>query len=188
MDVVDDRSQVLHRMIPPGDVVDMLAAAAACNPFIAPSEILERRIVAEDIGLVIGGREGRPTLLYVWSAAIADLGPWMAHYASWVGWFPQWRRLHRLEPSAGPPRIILAAPDTAESVRAGLALLASPPEVVRYVSVMCGRSSTLCWDDRETGRRSPKPDPQPQPDIRPKPSSPSPGDLSGDELAFFRRR
>ncbi|MEO5657523.1 MAG: hypothetical protein ABIO65_13310, partial [Nitrospiria bacterium] len=165
----------------------VLTAAAACNPFISPSEILERHIVAQDIGLVIGGRDGRPTLLYVWSAVIADLGPWMAHYASWIGVSPQWRRLHRLEPSEGPsPRVILAAPDMAGSARAGHVLLAAPPEVVRYVSVMCGRSATLCWDDRETGLRSPTP--SLQPDDQPRPSSASLEVLSGEELAFFRRR
>ncbi|MEO5656047.1 MAG: hypothetical protein ABIO65_06430, partial [Nitrospiria bacterium] len=64
MDAIDERSQILHRMTQPGDVVEVLTAAAACNPFISPSEILERHIVAQDIGLVIGGRDGRPTLLY----------------------------------------------------------------------------------------------------------------------------
>lgn len=175
---------VLHRVIRPADVVEVLAAAADNNPFIPTSEILDRHIVTDDIGALIGGRRGQSTALYVWSASVMDLGPFLAHAASWMRRYARWRMLHGLAPFDSPPRLVLATPAIDEGVRSGLALLTPTPIVIRYSLVSCGRSTTLCWDgaDDAVAREFAAPSRRDLGTVR------QAAALAPDEIEFFKKR
>ena len=138
------------------DPVDLLGLACASNPFIAADTIVDRQLVTEQIGLLIGGGADRITCLYLSIRPLADLSPWMAHAAWWLGLYPAWRRLHGWPASDVPPDVVLAGPDFGDDVKRGLSLLALPVRLVRYACVECEHVSSvtvdrcfprdLCWE------------------------------------------
>ena len=138
------------------DPVDLLGLACASNPFIAADTIVDRQLVTEQIGLLVGGDADRITCLYLSVRPLADLSPWMAHAARWLGLYPAWRRLHGRPASGAPPNIVLAGPDFGDDVKRGLSLLALPVRLVRYACVECEHVSSvtvdrcfprdLCWE------------------------------------------
>jgi hypothetical protein len=128
------------------DPVDLLGLACASNPFIAADTIVDRQLVTEQIGLLVGGDADRITCLYLSVRPLADLSPWMAHAARWLGLYPAWRRLHGRPASGAPPNIVLAGPDFGDDVKRGLSLLALPVRLVRYTCVECEHAMDLCWE------------------------------------------
>ena len=148
------------------DPVDLLGLACASNPFIAADAIVDRQLVTEQMGLLVGrestifrhagGDADRITCLYLSVRPLADLSPWMAHAARWLGLYPAWRRLHGRPASGAPPNVILAGPDFGDDVKRGLSLLALPVRLVRYacvegdhvssVTVDRGFPRDLCWE------------------------------------------
>ena len=127
------------------DPVDLLGLACASNPFIAADTIVDRQLVTEQIGLLVGGDADRITCLYLSVRPLADLSPWMAHAARWLGLYPAWRRLHGRPASGVPPNVVLAGPDFGDDVKRGLSLLARPVRLVRYACVECEHVRDLCW-------------------------------------------
>ena len=127
------------------DPVDLLGLACASNPFIAADTIADRQLVTEQIGLLVGADADRITCLYLSVRPLADLSPWMAHAARWLGLYPAWRRLHGRPASGVPPNVVLAGPDFGDDVKRGLSLLARPVRLVRYACVECEHVRDLCW-------------------------------------------
>ncbi len=138
------------------DPVDLLGLACASNPFMAADTIVDRQLVTEQIGLLVGGDADRITCLYLSVRPLADLSPWMAHAARWLGLYPAWRRLHGRPALGAPPEVVLAGPDFGDDVKRGLSLLALPVRLVRYACVECEHVSSvtvdrcfprdLCWE------------------------------------------
>lgn len=181
---VSDPPAGLHRFVRPADIVEVLMAAASGNPFIPPSDILDRHILTDDIGVLIGGRRGRSTALYVWSASVMDLGPFLAHAASWLRRYPRWRTLHGLDAFESPPRLVLAAPSIDGSVQSAVSLVAPTPTIVRYSLVSCGRSTNVCWDghDETVARELVAGKSQDPASVR------QAAALDPEEIEFFRKR
>lgn len=128
------------------DPVDLLRLARVSNPFIAADTIVDRQLVTEHISLLIGGDADRITCLYLSVRPLADLSPWMAHAARWLGLYPAWRRLHGHPASGAPPNVVLAGPDFGDDVERSLSLLALPVRLVRYACVECEHVRDLCWE------------------------------------------
>jgi hypothetical protein len=128
------------------DPVDLLGLARASNPFMAADTIVDRQLVTEQIGLLVGGDADRITCLYLSVRPLADLSPWMAHAARWLGLYPAWRRLHGRPASGAPPNVVLAGPDFGDDVKRGLSLLALPVRLVRYACVECEHVRDLYWE------------------------------------------
>lgn len=173
------------RLISLEDPVELLVLAAGANPFIAASAILDRQVVTDDIGLLVGGSPNQPTCLFLWVTPLRDLWPWMAHAARWLGLYPSWRRLHGLSPSAMPVKMVLAGPDVGDEARVAVSLIALPVILARYTCLGYGPSRRLCWEDWDEER-----DAQ---DL----NAAIPGTqgdtgtvvgMSAEEVAFFRRR
>jgi len=133
------------------DPVDLLGLACASNPFMAADTIVDRQLVTEQIGLLVGGDADRITCLYLSVRPLADVSPWMAHAARWLGLYPAWRRLHGRPASGVPPNVVLAGPDFGDDVKRGLSLLALPVRLVRYACVECEHVRDLCWETGDGG-------------------------------------
>lgn len=144
------------------DPVDLLGLACASNPFMAADTIVDRQLVTEQIGLLVGGDADRITCLYLSVRPLADLSPWLAHAARWLGLYPAWRRLHGRPASGAPPDVVLAGPEFGDDVKRGLSLLALPVKLVRYACVECEHVSSvtvdrcfprdLCWETGDSDR------------------------------------
>ena len=180
-----ERLLLKPRVLSLEDPVDLLRLAEGANPFIAGSAVLDRQIVTNDMGLLIGGSPDQPTCLFLSVTALHDLGPWIPQAARWIELYPTWRRLHGLSPSALPVKMVLAGPGVGEGVRAVVRLLTLPVVLACFTGFGYGQSRGLCWEGWEEGS-----DTQPQ-------SGPIPrahGDtgsrvaMSAEELAFFRGR
>jgi hypothetical protein len=180
-----ERVSLTPRILSLEDPVDLLTLAEGSNPFIAVSAILDRSVVTDDIGLLVGGSPDQPTCLFLWVTPLRDLGPWMAHAARWLGLYPRWRRLQGLSPSVAPVKMVLAGAEVGEEARLAVSLLAHPVVLARYICLGYGQSRSLCWDgwEEETDVKS-------QNALIPR----AHGDtgavaaMSAEEMAFFRRR
>jgi hypothetical protein len=128
------------------DPVDLLDLARASNPFMTADAVADRQLVTEHIGLLIGGDADRLTCLYLSVRPLADLSPWLAHAARWLGLSPAWRRLHGWPASGAPPNVVLAGPDFGDDVKRGLSLLALSVRLVRYVCIEREHVRDLCWE------------------------------------------
>jgi len=133
------------------DPVELLGLACASNPFMAADTIVDRQLVTEQIGLLVGGDADRITCLYLSVRPLADLSPWMAHAARWLGLYPAWRRLYGRPALGAPPNVVLAGPDFGDDVKQGLSLLALPVRLVRYACVECEHVRDLCWETGDGG-------------------------------------
>lgn len=174
------------RLAGPRNVGDLMRLAAADNPFLSGQDILAREVVTDRIGLLVAGRSSAATLLYLWTNAIDDVSPWMAHVAQWFERYPDWRKAHGLAQSAAPVRVILASPGMGSSVRSALRLVSCPVTVSRYVYGELGGRQVLGWET-ETATNGQAPEVTihsgPHPGMLGKPSDP--GDLTPEEVAFF---
>ena len=176
------------------DPVDLLGLACASNPFIAADTIVDRQLVTEQIGLLVGADADRITCLYLSVRPLADLSPWMAHAARWLGLYPAWRRLHGRPASGVPPNVVLAGPDFGDDVKRGLSLLARPVRLVRYACVECEHVRDLCWatgDSDGVTDSGIRLDRDATDGIRQRIEAPHPReprtDLSAEETEFFKR-
>lgn len=175
------------RVVGPPDVGDLLRLVAADNPFLAHEEILDRVVITDRIGLLIGGRSDAATLLYVWTRTIEDVSPWIAHAAQWLEQYPIWRKAYGLVSSDAPVRMVLAAPGIEERLRNALGLVARPVTLTRYVCVELGGEAVLGWESGPepggnviagTALAGQRPTPPHRTAVS--------DDLTPEELAFFR--
>ncbi len=173
------------RVVSLEDPVELMVLAAGTNPFIAASAILDRQVVASDIGLVVGGSPEQPTCLFLWVTPLRDLGAWMGHAARWLSLYPHWRRLQGLSPSAAPVKIILAGPEVRDEVRSAARLLSLPVVVARYTCLGYGPSRRLYWEDwdEEYAVQS-----QNRPIHRAQNDTEPVAAMTAEEVAFFTRR
>ena len=174
------------RLSGPRDVADLMCLAAADNPFLSREDIVAREVVTDRIGLLVASRSSAATLLYLWTHAIDDVSPWMAHAAQWFEQYPNWRKAHELVQSAAPVRVVLAAPGMGSSVRSALRLVARPVTLSRYVCGELGGRAVLGWEtETETSGQSlegPVPVEVP-PVVHGRTFDPD--DLTPEEAAFF---
>jgi hypothetical protein len=175
------------RLTAPRDVADLIGLAAAHNPFLSQEEIVARELVTDRIGLLVAGRSSTATLLYLWTQAIDEVSPWMAHAAQWLERYQAWRRAHELAESDDPIRMVLAAPEMGPSVRTALRLIARPVILSRYVYGEIGGRPGLGW---EAGSETIGPTMEVTAPAEPRPvvcgSIREPDDLTPEERAFFR--
>lgn len=171
----------------PLDVGELVSLAALENPFTEREEVVGRELVSDRIGLIVAEQGGVATLLYLWTHAIEDLSPWMAHASQWLLLYPVWRRAQGLAPSAAPVRVVLAAPDIGPAARLALRLVSCRVTTSRYAVVDLGGRSSLGWEmesgetvDGENLAADRRLEGSVQRDL---------GDeLTPEELAFFRHR
>lgn len=129
------------------DPADLVCLAVISNPYMAASTIVDRQVVSEQIGLLVGGAAEPLTCLYLWVAPVEDLSPWMAHAVRWLRRYPQWRRVHGLVADGTPPRLVLAGPEFGEAVRPSLGFLNAKADLVRYTCVEFQQVRSLCWEE-----------------------------------------
>jgi len=60
-----ERLPLKPRVLSLEDPVDLLRLAEGANPFIACSAVLDRQVVTNDMGLLIGGSQDQPTCLFL---------------------------------------------------------------------------------------------------------------------------
>ncbi|HET8760603.1 MAG TPA: hypothetical protein VFN94_06025 [Nitrospiria bacterium] len=121
--------------------------AAAHNPVIRPEAVIERTVVGDGVGLLVGEEEGRTTLLYLWWQERPDFLAWMAHVARWTSLSPTWRKAQGLKASDVPIRVILAVPSVSEGLRDAVTLLSPSVTVLRYRWEARGGACALRWDE-----------------------------------------
>jgi hypothetical protein len=130
--------------------------AASGNPLLPEDEVLDRVVVGPEVGLLVGGNASAVTLLYLWTDAIAELLPWMAHLSQWLEQYPHWRKAYGLEPSSEPVRIVLAAPGLGDGVQSALRLIACQATPVRYGLFEFDGKMVLGWERGEVVTAGPR--------------------------------
>jgi hypothetical protein len=180
-----ERLPLKPRVLSLEDPVDLLRLAEGANPFIACSAVLDRQVVTNDMGLLIGGSTDQPICLFLSVTPLHDLGPWISHAARWIDLYPAWRRLHGLSPSALPVNVVLASPGVGEGVRLAVRLITLPVVLACFTGLGYGPSRCLCWEGWEEGgatqaQSGPIPRVRGETGVR--------AAISAEELAFFRAR
>ncbi|MFZ5874841.1 MAG: hypothetical protein ACOYXU_00400 [Nitrospirota bacterium] len=139
------RPAAAARSVAPG-VGDLVRMAAEQNPFLPRAVVLERTIVSERIGLLVGDAPDGMTMLYLWTHEDPGGLPWLVHLARWRSDYPAWRSAHGLPPCARPLRVIVAVPGTIIGVRDAVRLLIGSIAVVPYRCVDIEGNLVLGWD------------------------------------------
>jgi hypothetical protein len=147
---------------------------------------LERVVVTDRIGLLVGGNRSMVTLLYLWTHPIDDVSPWMAHVSRWLERYPIWRNAHDLGSSSESARIVLAAPGLEDGVRGALRLVVCPVTFVRYCCLELTGKTVLGWERDVTPGAIGTPANAPTTYHRAGLEASSSDALTSEELAFFR--
>jgi hypothetical protein len=132
------------------DVGDLVRVAAERNPFIPCAAIIERTVVAEGIGLLVGDGPDGMTLVYVWAHEDPGCLTWLIHLARWRDCYPAWRSAHGLPPCARPLRVIVAVPGVVNGLRDAIRLLVGSVAVVRYQCLDLDGMTVLGWETDKT--------------------------------------
>lgn len=140
----------------PPNLGDLMCLAASGNPFLPEDEVLDRVVVGREVGLLVGGNASAVTLVYLWTDAIAELSPWMAHLSQWLEHCPSWRKAYGLGSSSESVRIVLAAPGLGDGVRSALRLIACHTTPVRYGLFELDGKMVLGWERGEAGTAGPQ--------------------------------
>jgi hypothetical protein len=171
----------------PPDVGDLLRLASRDNPFLRQDQVLNRDVLTDRIGLLVGNGPAGVTLLYVWTQPIEEMSSWMAHAAQWLDRYPIWRKAHELNPSVTPVRMVLASPDVGERVRSALRLVSCHVTLTRYVYVEIGGQAALGWDlGAEPGKKGSEEQTTTSQHVGEPEKTSITEDLTMEELAFFR--
>jgi hypothetical protein len=171
------------------DVGDLMRVAAEQNPFIPCSAVIERTVVAERIGLLVGDAPDGMTLVYVWAHEDPGCLTWLIHLARWRESYPAWRSAHGLPPCARPLRVIVAVPGGLNGLRDAVRGLVGSVAVVRYQCLDLDGTVVLGWETdkltghEERGDRIAERAPEPALDVI---RSSAPEMLTSDEWAFFQ--
>lgn len=175
------------RLVGPPDVGDLICLASRDNPFLRQDQILDREVITDRIGLLVGNGPAGMTLLYVWTQPIEEMSSWMAHAAQWLDRYPIWRKAHGLGPSVAPVRMVLASPDVGERARSALRLVSCHVTLTRYVYVEIGGQEALGWDLRpEPGKKGSEGSTTASQYVGEREKASTIEDLTMEELAFFR--
>jgi hypothetical protein len=120
--------------------------AAEQNPFIPCAALLQRTIVSERIGLLVGDAPDGMTMLYLWTHEDPGGLPWLTQFARWRSDYPAWRSAHGLAPCIRPLRVIVAVPGMVSGLRDAVRLLIGSVAVVTYHCVDVEGKLLLGWD------------------------------------------
>ncbi len=148
---------------------------------------MERVVVTDRIGLLVGGNPSMITLLYLWTLPIDDVSPWMAHVSRWLERYPIWRKAHDLGSSSESARIVLAAPGLEDGVRGALRLVICQVTFVRYCYLELAGKTVLGWErDVAPGMIGTPGNTSTMTSHRAGLQASSSDALTSEELAFFR--
>jgi hypothetical protein len=128
------------------DLGDLIRLAVAENPFLPREAVLDRVVVTDRVGLLVGDSSATITLLYLWTHTIDDVSPWMAHAGQWLERYAIWRKAHGLAPSSEAVRMVLAAPGLGEGARSALRLVSCRVTPVRYSYLELSGKAVLAWE------------------------------------------
>jgi hypothetical protein len=120
--------------------------AAEQNPFFPRAAVLQRTIVSDRIGLLIGDATDGMTMLYLWTDEDSGCLPWLIHFARWRRDYPDWRLAHGMPPSTRPLRVIVAVPGIVSGLREAVRLLIDSVEAAAYRCVDVEGKFVLNWD------------------------------------------
>ncbi len=180
------RPTVLRLSVGP-DLGDVMRLAAAENPFLPQEEVLDRVVLTDRIGLLVGGNTSMVTLLYLWTRTIDDVLPWMTHASQWLERYPIWRKAHGLALSSEPVRMVLAAPGLGDGVRSALRLISGHVTPVRYSYLAFAGRAVLGWESENEAPVPVADGSAPATHPRASLETASIADaLTPEELAFFR--
>jgi hypothetical protein len=175
------------RLVTPPDVGDLIRLASRDNPFLRQDQVLDREVLADRIGLLVGSGPAGATLLYVWTQPVEEMSSWMAHAAQWLDRYPIWQKAHGLHPSVAPVRVVLASPDVGERARSALRLVSCHVTLARYVYVEIGGQAALGWDlGPEPGKKASEEPTTANQHVGEREKASITEDLTMEELAFFR--
>ncbi len=166
-----------------------MRVAAEQNPFIPCAAVIERTVVAERIGLLVGDAPDGMTLVYVWAQEDPGCLTWLIHLARWRDCYPSWRSAHGLPPCARPLRVIVAVPGVVNGLRDAIRLLVGSVAVVRYQCLDLDGTVVLGWETATTSGYEERDDriaERPQGPALDVVRSSSPDSLTPDEWAFFQ--
>jgi hypothetical protein len=133
------------RCVMPG-VGDFVRMAAEQNPFIPRTAVLERTIVSERIGLLVGDTPDGMSMLYLWTVEDPGCLSWLIQLAKWRNDYPAWRAARGLPPCGRPIRVIVAVPGVLGGMRDAVRLLIGSVAVVPYHVVDVEGKPILGWD------------------------------------------
>jgi hypothetical protein len=128
--------------------------AAEQNPFIPRAAVLERTLVSERVGLLVGDAPDGMTMLYLWTHEDPGLLPWLIQFARWRNDYPAWRSAHGLPPCGRPLRVITAVPGMVSGWRDAVRLVIGSVAVVPYHCVDVEGKIVLGWDTTSLAHRA----------------------------------
>ncbi|MFZ5862589.1 MAG: hypothetical protein ACOYXR_07115 [Nitrospirota bacterium] len=179
---------VTARQVEP-PVGDLMRVAAAYNPFIPRESVVERTIVSERIGLLIGDAPEGTILLYLWTEEDPGGLMWLVHLARWKSSYPAWRSAHGLPACSRGVRIIVAVPGVVTGLRDAVRLLGDSVTVVRYQCLDVDGSVVVGWESDTVAQRPQREDLTVAPVAHPRREtsrSTVHEALTPDEWAFFQ--
>jgi hypothetical protein len=132
--------------VEPPDIGALLCLCATANPFITREAIVERTVVDDGIGLLVGAAPPSSTLLYLVRDHRADFLPWLTHVSRWVALYPAWLAAHGRTGPPPPVRIVLAGPQVSDGLRDAVALISCPVLVAGYRVGTRGGEPFLEWE------------------------------------------
>lgn len=132
------------------DVGVLMRAAAEQNPFIPRAAVIERTVVAERIGLLVGNAPDGMTLVYLWAHEDPGCLTWLIHLARWKDSYTAWRAAHGLPPCVHPLRVVVAVPGGLYGLRDAVRALVGSVVVVRYQCLDLDGTMILGWETDQT--------------------------------------
>jgi hypothetical protein len=171
------------------DVGDLMRVAVPQNPFIPCAAVIERTVVSEHIGLLVGDAPEGMTLVYLWAHEDPECLTWLIHLARWRESYPAWRSAHGLPSCARPLRVIVAVPGGLSGLRDAVRVLVGSVAVARYQCLDLDGTMVLGWETDKTsgyeeqGDRIAEREPEPARDVVRSRTSEI---LTPDEWAFFQ--
>jgi len=180
---------LMARRVEPA-VGNLMRVVAERNPFLPLAAVVERAIISERIGLLVGDAPDGMTLLYVWTHEDPGCLTWLINLAQWQDAYPAWRSAHGLPPCSLSLRVIVAAPSVVTGLRDALRLLVGSVGVVSYQCLDLDGKLVLGWESdtvsgrNERGERVAEPVAEPFCHVV---GADSPDGLTPDERAFFQQ-